>query len=118
MCEMNPPFLEKASSINPQPVYGSRAGTKQSGIKLQSQPSAPSTTSWEGKMEEARMEDGRGAGCKLLPGDMCVYVDVMLGRSCGSMLQSDLLLIERERKSKWKERWERRGDKSGDAVER
>lgn len=45
-----------------------------------------------------------------LPGNTCVYVDVMLGRSCSSMLQNDLLLIERERKSEWKERW---GDKVG-----
>lgn len=42
-----------------------------------------------------------------LPGDMCVYVDVMRGRSCSSMLQNDLLLIEKgkkahgQRQAKW-----------------
>lgn len=48
-----------------------------------------------------------------LPGDMCVYVDVMRGRSCSSMLQNDLLLIERGKK----ERMERERQ-SGDAVGR
>lgn len=50
------------------------------------------------------MEDGEGCGVNAwLPGDTCVYVDVMLGGSCSSMLQNDLLLIERERKSGVKE---------------
>lgn len=35
-----------------------------------------------------------------LPGDMCVYVDVMRGGSCSSMLQNDLLLIERGKKER------------------
>lgn len=55
------------------------------------------------------MEDGGGCWVNSwLPGNICVHVDVMLGRSCSLMLQNDLLLIERERKSKWKE-WEKRG---------
>lgn len=39
-----------------------------------------------------------------MPGNTCVYVDVMLGRSCSSMLQNDLLITERERKSERRER--------------
>lgn len=41
---------------------------------------------------------------------MCIYVDVMLGRSCSSMLQNDLVLIEREKKER---KAGRRGDKVG-----
>lgn len=95
----------KSRSINLQPLTGSRAETKQSSVRLQIQPSALSPTSGEGKQEETRIEDGEGMveGSARLPGNPHVYVYDMLGRSCGSMLQNDLLLI------KWMERVEEEG---------
>lgn len=83
LCSSTKPY-----SINPQPLYGRRVGTKQSGVKLQSQPSALSTSSGEGKMEETRVEDVGGWGMNAwLPSDMCVYVDVMLGRSSSDVAE-------------------------------
>lgn len=60
------------------------------------------------------MEDEGGCGANAwLPGNTCVYVDVMLGRSCSSMLQNDLLLIERERKSEERKEREQERRQSG-----
>lgn len=65
------------------------------------------------------MEGGGGCGVNAwLPGNMCVYVDVMHGRSCGSMLQNDLLVIQRERKGEWKERVREERRQTEDAAGR
>lgn len=51
------------------------------------------------------MKRRRTSGCGVnarLPGDKCVYLDVMLGKSRSSLLQNDLVLIKSKSKCEQK----------------